>query len=141
MHYAHILLAITGGDDEKAVVDEAMTLQSFFDSTLSIVTVNDPAAGKAHMMMGGLPRIEEADIREQLEKFGYGERADTLDYILVESESDAQAIARLTEGFDLLVMGHHPKGRLLAHLTDSTDENVADRIDCPILLVPIKPSD
>ena len=78
MHYQKILLSLTGEADERSVVDEAMKLQSFFDATLSIVVVNDPGAGKSHMMMAGLPRIEESDIREQLRRFGYGDRMDDL---------------------------------------------------------------
>ena len=42
-----------------------------------------------------------------------------------------------TKGFDLLMMGHHPKSRILAFLKDTTDELVTDRIDCPIMLVPL----
>ena len=30
------------------------------------VTFSDPAAGKAHMMMGSLPKASEEDIREQI---------------------------------------------------------------------------
>jgi len=138
MHYQKILLSLTGEEDEKAVVDEAMTLQSFFDATLSVVVINDPGAGKSHMMMVGLPRIEESDIREQLQRFGYGDRMDGLHVLMVESADEADAIARATKGFDLLIMGHHRKGIIMAHLKDSTDEHVADRIKCPILLVPIE---
>jgi len=138
MHYQKILLSLTGEANERSVVDEAKKLQSFFDATLSVIVVNDPGAGKSHMMMAGLPRIEESDIREQLRRFGYGDRLDDLHLIMVDNENEAEAIARATKGFDLLVMGHHRKGIVMARLKDSTDEHVADRAHCPILLVPIE---
>jgi len=36
-----------------------------------VVHINDPAAGKAHVLMDTLPRIEEEDIVDLLHKFGY----------------------------------------------------------------------
>jgi nucleotide-binding universal stress UspA family protein len=138
MHYKNILLSLNCRDDEKRVVDEAMRLTSFFAANLSIVHINDPGAGKAHMMMGTLPRVRKRDIVDQFQKFGYGENATKLKIILIDSETYAKAIARVTKNFDLLIMGHHPKSRILAFLKDSTDERVADRINCPIMLVPLK---
>ena len=137
MPYHNILLSLNGKDEEKRVIDEAMQLKSFFKAELSIVHINDPGAGKAHMLMDTLPRTSEEDIRKQLNQFGYADEAQKIRIILNDSETYANAISRVTKDYDLLIMGHHPKSRLLAHLKDSIDEKVADRIDCPILLVPL----
>ncbi|HSO21249.1 MAG TPA: universal stress protein [Desulfosarcina sp.] len=137
MHYDRILLSMDGSGDEKRVVDEAFRLTSFFNAKLAIIVVNDPGAGKAHMMMNTLPRVTEDDIAGNLDAYGYGEKIDQVDIVAKESASYAEAIARTSHDFDLLIMGHHPKSRLLAFLKDSTDERVADRIDCPVLLVPL----
>jgi len=137
MRYKNILLSLNGRNDEQRVVDEAMRLTSFFGATLSVVHINDPGAGKAHMLMDTLPRVSERDIVNQFQKFGYGEKVEKIKIILIDSETYAKAIARVTKDFDLLIMGHHPKSRILAFLEDSTDERVADRIHCPIMLVPL----
>ena len=138
MRYKNILLSLNGRNDEQRVVDEAMRLTSFFGATLSVVHINDPGAGKAHMLMDTLPRVSERDIVNQFQKFGYGEKVEKIKIILIDSETYAKAIARVTKDFDLLIMGHHPKSRILAFLKDSTDERVADRIHCPIMLVPLE---
>jgi len=138
MPYKKILLSVRCRDEEKRVVDEAMRLTSFFGATLSVVHINDPGAGKAHMLMDTLPRVRERDIVNQFQKFGYGDKAEKIKIILIDSETYAKAIARVTKDFDLLMMGHHPKSRILAFLKDSTDEHVADKVNCPILLVPLK---
>ena len=138
MSYKNMLLSLNCRDDEKGVLDEAMRLKSFFGADLSVVHINDPGAGKAHMMMDTLPRVGESDIVKQFQRFGYGEEISEIKIILIDSETYASAIARVTKDFDLLIMGHHPKSRLLAFLKDSTDELAADRIDCPIMLVPLK---
>ena len=138
MLYKKILLSLHCRDDEKRTVDEAIQLASFFKASLAVIVVNDPGAGKAHMMMDTLPRVTEDDVVNQLKKFGYGTEAQKIKITLVDSESYIQAIARTTKDFDLIIMGHHHKNRLVALLKDSTDEQVADRIDCPILLVPLR---
>ena len=138
MHYQRILLSMNCSGDEKSVVDEVMQLKSFFKSKLAITAVNDPGAGKAHMLMDTLPKVTKADILNRLQAYGYGEEAKDVEIIIEKSESYAQTIARSTREFDLLVMGHHRKNRLLAFIKDSVDEQVADRIDCPVLLVPLK---
>lgn len=137
MHYRKILLSINGNVDEKRAIDEAIFLESFFDARLSIVVINDPGAGKAHMLMDTLPRVSRNDIRGQLHEFGYHDKAEDIEILLIESESYAEAIAHVSKDFDLLIMGHHPKNPIVAFFKDSTDERVADRIDCPILLVPL----
>ena len=137
MHYNKILLSLNGAVDEKKVIDEAIFLESFFKARLSIVVINDPAAGKAHMLMDTLPRVDREDVQALLHQLGYHDQAEATEIILLESESPVQAIARMSDDFDLLVMGHHAKNRLVAFLKDSTDERVADRIDCPVLLVPL----
>ena len=138
MLYKNILLSLNCRDDEKRVVDEAMRLKSFLEVRLSVVHINDPGAGKAHMMMDALPRISESDIENQFQKFGYGEEINKIKIILIDSETYAKAIAGVTKDFDLLIMGHHPKSRILAFLKDSIDERVADRIHCPVMLVPLE---
>lgn len=138
MHYNRMLLSIDCSGDEKEAVDEAFRLKSIFQSSLSVLAINDPGAGKAHMMMDTLPRVTKDDIVSELRNFGYAAQIDEVEIITLDDESYAAAIARASKDFDLLIMGHHPKNRVLAMLKDSTDEQVADRIDCPMLLVPLK---
>jgi len=137
MHYQKILLAISDAMEEKKVIDEALFLTSVFNAKLSILAVNDPGAGKAHMLMDSLPRVSREDIIKQLHRSGHDEKTEKIDIKLIESESYARAITGTSKGFDLLVMGHHHKNRLLAFFRDSTDELVADKIECPVLLVPL----
>jgi nucleotide-binding universal stress UspA family protein len=56
----------------------------------------------------------------------------------MEDESYARAIAAAPREADLLIMGHHSKNLLMAHLKDGIDERMADLIQCPVLLVPLK---
>ncbi len=136
MPYKKILIALECTDNENNVIAEAVRLADTLNAELSAFHVNDPAAGKAHLMMGGLPRASEEDIREQFRKAGYEKQAQGIKITISESESYAQEIAGATQGVDLLVIGHHSKNVFLAALVDSVDERVADLVSCPVLLVP-----
>ncbi len=136
MPYKKILIALECTGDENNVIDEAIRLAETLNSDLSAFHVNDPAAGKAHMMMDTLPLVSEEDIRQQFRKAGYEKEANEIKVTLTESDSYAQEIAKATEDIDLLVIGHHPKNAFLAALIDSVDERVADLVSCPVLMVP-----
>ena len=71
MPYKKILIALECAGDENNVIEEALRLVESLNADLSAFHVNDPAAGKAHLMMDGLPLVSEEDIREQFRKAGY----------------------------------------------------------------------
>ena len=123
-------------DDENNVIEEAIRLAGTLNADLSAFHVNDPAAGKAHMMMDSLPLVSEEDIQEQFRKAGYEKEATEIKITIAESESYAKEIAKATEDIDLLVIGPHSKNAFLAALIDSVDERVADLVSCPVLMVP-----
>jgi len=136
MPYKKILIALECTADENNVINEAIRLAGTLNADLFVFHVNDPAAGKAHMMMDTLPLVSEEDIREQFRKAGYEKEGNEIKITLTESESYAQEIAKATEDVDLLVIGHHSKNAFLAALIDSVDERVADLVSCPVLMVP-----
>lgn len=137
MPYKNLVLSLNCTEDEKNVVDETVELASVLKAEITVIHVNDPAAGKTHMFMDSMPRVTEKEIRELFRQFGHAKEAETIHIRLIESEFYSREIARATRDADLLIMGHHPKNAFLAALTDSTDERVADMISCPMLIVPL----
>lgn len=137
MLYRKIFLSLAGKDDETMVIRETMRIVSTMNAKLTVVHINDPAAGYAHMMMDTLPELKVDDMIDLFVKAGFGGLVNTIEFRLVTDESYARAIAAATREADLLIMGHHPKNLLKALLTDGTDERVADLIRCPVLLVPL----
>lgn len=136
MPYKKILIALECKEEEDSVIKEAARLAETLNAELSAFHVNDPAAGKAHAMMGSLPLAEEEDIREQFRKAGYEKYAADIKITITESDSYPKEIAKATKDIDLLVIGHHAKNAFLAALIDSVDERVADLVSCPVLVVP-----
>jgi len=138
MLYSKIFLSLAGKEDESNAIAESLRIVSALKAKLTVVHINDPAAGQAHMMMDTLPKVTEADMIDLFVKAGFGRQVSDIEFRLIDDESYARAIATATREADLLVMGHHAKNMLKALLTDGTDERVADLIQCPVLLVPLK---
>lgn len=138
MLYNKILISLDNLEDEKNVIGEAMRVVKALDAELIALHVNDPGAGKPHMMMGSLPLVEEKDIREAFKNLGYTDMADKMSVIIKESEDYPKEIAEASIDADLLIIGHRHKSQILAFLSDSIDEQVSDLIHCPMLVVPEK---
>jgi nucleotide-binding universal stress UspA family protein len=137
MLYNKIFLSLAGNKDESKAIEESLRIVSALDANLTVVHINDPAAGQTHMMMDTLPEVTEDNLVDLFIKAGYGRQVEGINFRLIVDESYAKAIAAATREADLLIMGHHPKNMLMALLTDGTDERVADLIQCPVLLVPL----
>ncbi len=138
MLYESIVIALEGLPEEAALIHHAVRLQESLGSSLGLVHVNDPSAGKASMMMGSLPLVREQDLREMVLSAGYPELAETIEVQILEDEAYASSIAGATADADLLILGHHHKSQFMAALVDSTDERLADLASCPILLLPLE---
>ncbi len=136
MLYKKILLALDGTDDETSVIKEAVRVTKALEAKLSIVHVNDPAAGKPHLMMDTLPLTTEDEIRALIKKAGFKTISEEVKVTIIESAQYAKEIAGVAEKADLLVIGHRSKNKIQAVVTDSTDERVADLVTCPMLVVP-----
>jgi nucleotide-binding universal stress UspA family protein len=137
MLYKKIFICLSGKNDESNAIQECMRIVTTLKAELTVIHINDPAAGYAHMMMDTLPKTTTDDLIDMFEKAGFGAQVNEINFRLLNDESYANAIAKASQEADLLVMGHHAKNLLLAHLKDSIDERVADLIQCPVLLVPL----
>jgi nucleotide-binding universal stress UspA family protein len=132
-------MCLDGKPREKKLVREAIRIVKALDARLTVLHVNDPEAGQAHFMMDSLRRtykdeliamIQDADTDCVLED-------DSFEVLLIDHESYSDAILEASRNQDLLIMGHNKHRKFLGAVINSTDEQVADRVDCPILLVPL----
>lgn len=138
MPYQKIILSLAGKAEESNVIREAVRLKKLLNADLSVLHVNDPAAGRAYLMMDSLPLVTEEDIREMFRQSGFPREAGEIRINIVEGESCTDEIANATHQADLLIVGHRRKNKFLAAFIDSTDERVFDMVSCPILVVPMK---
>ncbi len=136
MAYKSIVVALAGAQDEESVIRESVRLSVVMGAKLRAMHVNNPTAGHTPMMMEAEPLVTEDDIREQFRRLGYADQADKVDVDIRTSHSLAKEISNSCEGADLLIIGHRQKHRFLSALTDAADKHLADRVSCPVLIVP-----
>ena len=136
MAYEKIVVALAGETDESSVIHEAVRLANAVNAELTVLHVNDPAAGKVTMMMEAERLVTESDIQKMFVDLGYLDTASDMTVDVREASTLPKEIAAATEGADLLIIGHRQKNRFLAALTDAADKHLADRVTCPVLIVP-----
>ena len=134
------MITLSGRGDEGDVIAEAVTITKASDAQLTAVHVNDPHAGEMSIMMESPgPRLEESDIRDRFRSNGFGEQADTIDVIIINSQNIFQALADETVEADLLlVLGHRKMSTFKSNLMDSIDEGIVNHAHCPVLVIPKK---
>jgi nucleotide-binding universal stress UspA family protein len=131
-----IMVALAMNGDEERVIAHAVNITAEFGSSLTAVHVNDIHAGKMTMMMDAPTKFTEKDIRERFSEHGFDDTAQSIQVILLESESPAKAIGDVAKGFDLLVLGHRPQSTFKMNFFDSVDEGIVNNVECPVLVVP-----
>ncbi|MFQ5570253.1 MAG: universal stress protein [Rhodothermales bacterium] len=136
MPYNRIVVALAGKEDEKSVIDEAVRLASKLEAELTVLHVNDRHAGEVSMMMDSEPLISEDFLRSLFRQQGYERLADDIEVMIVVGSSYPKEIARATQEFDLLVIGHRRRHGFLAAFIDSVDKHMMDLVSCPVLIVP-----
>lgn len=136
MLFKNIYLALAGQADESRLIAESIRIVTELGAKLTVIHINDPNAGRGHMMPDTNPKISEEEMKNSFTKSGFGALVNEITFQLFEGKPFATAIAEATGDADLLIMGHHHKNLLKALLLHGTDERVADRIQCPVLLVP-----
>jgi nucleotide-binding universal stress UspA family protein len=137
MAYNNILVALSCTGDETPVLDEAVRLKNTLKANLSAVHVNDPHAGELSMMIEARGhKFEESEIRGIFHNAGHEEIAAQIDVKIFTGNSVIKEITAITEGFDLLVVGHSKVSGLIERLKDTLDERIVNHVNCPVLVVP-----
>ena len=130
--------ALVGERDEHKVIDEAIRFAHTLNSKLIAVHVNDPHAGEMSMMMDSVGhKFPEEDIRDLFRKAGHEEVADTVDVVILTSEQIPKSIAKASEDIDVLILGHRKVSVFQEIITDSIDEWIVNKVNCPVLIIPI----
>lgn len=137
MLFENIFLSLAGRGDECRLISESMRIVTTLKADLTVIHINDPNAGMGHMMPDTYPKITREEMVDDFIKAGFGAFVDKITFQVLEGKPFARVIAEGIRDADLLIMGHHQRNVLEGLLLHGTDEKVADRIQCPILLVPV----
>ena len=138
MPFKNITLALNGFEEEIPLIQQAFSLKEALGASLKVLHVNDPDAGTLHMMMDSFPKITRKDLTEMFSKSGFKEEVEKTQFLILTEEDPVEGVVKISEESDLLIMGHHQKNALLALIGSTTDERIADKAKCPVMLVPLQ---
>jgi nucleotide-binding universal stress UspA family protein len=137
MPFKTIMVALNGVAEEDAVIKKSFQLADALGAKLQILHVNELDAGSMHMMMDYFPKTTSNDLKERIKECGFEEKIPGIDFLTLTGKTPVEGIVEAATDADLLVMGHHKKNLLISILTDSVDDIVNDRVDCPVLMIPV----
>jgi len=135
MPYKNITVALAGKEDEIPMIDEAVRLSITLKAKLTVLHVNSPHAGKMSMMMDSPKKYVKEDFIKMFHNAGHEEMAKVLQIKIVENKSISNGIAEMAEDCDLLIMGHDRMGKMKELMTDSIDEIIGNKVNCPVLII------
>ncbi|MFQ6605936.1 MAG: universal stress protein [Fidelibacterota bacterium] len=135
MPYKRILIALSCEGNEKPLLKEAFTFKDAFDASLTVIHVNRPHAGEMSMMMDSEGvRYDEGSVKKIIEDFGFSPNDVTV--VVTQEEYVKNAISKAAVEYDLLIVGHRGVGPFLESISDTLDEEIINRVHCPVLVVP-----
>jgi|TARA_B110000881_G_C18561539_1_gene510158 nucleotide-binding universal stress UspA family protein len=130
-----ILLALAGDSRESNLLAEAITFRDQLDAKMDVVHVNPKYAGDMSMMMDSIKEITDTMIIEQIEEYGFTESFPNPEIIILKSDKIEGEISKLSKEYDLVILGHRKMGDIKESISDSIDQDIANDILCPVLIV------
>ncbi len=135
MPYKNIAVALAGKEDEIPMIDEAVRLSLTLKAKLTVLHVNSPHAGEISMMMDSPKKYVKEDFIKMFHDAGHEEMSKVISVNIVKNKSVSKGIAEMVKECDLLIMGHDRMGAMKELMTDSIDEIIVNKVNCPVLVI------
>ena len=127
------MVALVAHGDEKPVIEQAVLLANKFEAQLIAIHVHQPVLsqpkGDSEL------NVTEEIIRNRFIEYGFEQIINDLEIIITKGENIPEKIQQHSNDIDMLVVGHKKMGGFMARITDSIDEDIANLITCPVLVV------
>ena len=130
-----ILLAMAGDSRESNLLKESISIRDQLDANIDIVHVNPKYAGDMSMMMDSIKMVTDKDIMRQIEDYGQMESFSKSDIIILKSDKVDEEISRVSKDYDMVILGHRKMGELKESISDSEDQDIANEVLCPVLII------
>jgi nucleotide-binding universal stress UspA family protein len=128
-----IMVALVAHGDEKPVIEQAVLMANKFEAQLIAIHVHQPVLsqpkGDSEL------NVTEEIIRNRFTEYGFEQIINDLEIIITKGENIPEKIQQHSNDIDMLVVGHKKMGGFMARITDSIDEDIANLITCPVLVV------
>ena len=130
-----ILLAMSGDGRESNLLKESILVKDQLGASMDIVHVNPKYAGDMSMMMDSIKMVKKEDILSQIEDYNESGSFLNSDIIILKSDKVEKEILKLSKEYDMVILGHRKMGDLKENITDSLDQDIANEVLCPVLII------
>jgi nucleotide-binding universal stress UspA family protein len=133
--FKNILYPIDLDSANISPVLTAIEIAKNFNSSLHILYVNHPDAGYRY------PTLQEEAVALRVEEIAAPELLNNVSITYSVSKGDLAAEITdycMKNSIDLIITGHKHRNKLYSMLFDSPDENIIDKINLPVLVIPKK---
>jgi len=130
-----ILLAMSGDGRESNLLKESTMVRDQLGAGLDIVHVNPKYAGEMSMMMDNIKMVNKEDILTQIEDYGQTESFPNCEIFILKSDKVEEEISKLSKDYDMVILGHRKMGEIKENITDSMDQDIANEVLSPVLII------
>ncbi len=133
MTFKNVLYPIDLNSQNVSSLIKALEFRQIFDAPIHILYINDSQAGYRH------PTDHEDAVALRVREIAPAELLENAKIVYAVSKGDlASEIAKYSEknNIDLIITGHKHKNKLYFALFDSSDEDIIETINLPILVIP-----
>lgn len=135
MQPQHIVVGISGRQDEDHKIAYACTYATAFQAELRFLHINDPKAGTGSLaFVDHGARFDERMLERYVHTHGPNQLPARCAYS-VQTGDYLEQLITISHQADLLILGHHHHSWLASLLCDTADEQVINRAQCPVLVI------
>jgi nucleotide-binding universal stress UspA family protein len=138
MGIASIVVGVSGNERENTKIEIACEYAQAFGARIEFLHVNDPKAGSMSIAFVDHGVRFSNEVLEHYIRNRCGcVLPEGCSFRVIEGDW-VDTLVETTRDHDLLILGHQHLHWLQAAFSDSLDEIVVNRADCPVLVVPDK---
>lgn len=128
-----ILIPVEIDADDFDWLSTALQFSRRVTADVYILFVNDAQAGYRH------PGIDEEELEERIRASVAPDEFDGLSVQFVIAKGDVSSCVKNVcdeKQIDMIATGHRHHSRLYGHLFDTSDEEIIDAVEVPVLVIP-----
>lgn len=133
--YDKILVPVDGSSLSKMAFDKAITLARLIDADVTVVHVME----NINPVLGGAPmdeKVENIEAKELLDEYRERGRTSSVKVKeLIKKGEPATEIVKLSNEYDLIVIGSTGIGKIASIVLGSTAEEVTHKACCPVMVI------
>ncbi len=136
MNYKNVLIAFAQLEKDVPLIQKGLDIAQKYSGSATVIHINTEMAGKPSPIRGPFEhKCTEEEIKDVIAKNNPGNVPTQI--LIKTSNNIISEITKVSQNFDLLVIGHEHMNFLVSAISDSIDEHIVNQVHCDSLVVQI----